>query len=277
MYSAVFTITLLFYLIGTACYLLLMVFGRAVLGRLGTYSLAAGFFSHCATLITRYIAGGHIPVVNLHESLSFFAWALIAFFLLLNRHYEIRIVGSLVAPFASVLVLWAAALPKEILPLHPSLQSVWLPFHVIFAFLGDAIFALACVAGVVYLIQERLVKSKRVAGMSQRLPSLDVLDAINARALTIGFPLLTLGIMTGAAWAASAWGSYWSWDPKETWSLITWLLYAALLHQRLMVGWRGKKAAIMSIVAFGALLFTFLGVNLLMKGLHSYSQWSSTL
>ena len=277
MYTAAFYITLIFYVIGTGCYLLLLVFGRAGLGRVGTYALGAGFFCHCVMLVARYAAAGHIPVVNLHESLSFFAWALIGFFLVMNRRYEIQVVGAFVAPLACVFFVWAAALPKEIFPLHPSLQSFWLPFHVVFAFLGDGIFALACGAGVVYLIQERLVKSKRVGGMSRRLPSLDVLDEINARALTIGFPLLTLGIMTGAAWAASAWGSYWSWDPKETWSLITWFLYAALLHQRLMVGWRGKKAAIMSIVAFGALLFTFLGVNLLLEGLHSYSHWSSGL
>ncbi|MFH1758908.1 MAG: cytochrome c biogenesis protein CcsA, partial [Pseudomonadota bacterium] len=101
--------------------------------------------------------------------------------------------------------------------------------------------------------------------------ALKVLDDLNYRCLTFGFPLLTLGIISGSVWADSAWGSYWSWDPKETWSLITWFLYAALLHGRLTGGWRGRKAAIFSIVGFGALVFSFLGVNLLLTGLHSYN------
>jgi cytochrome c-type biogenesis protein CcsB len=97
------------------------------------------------------------------------------------------------------------------------------------------------------------------------------LDEINYKSIVIGFPMLTLGIVTGAAWANYAWGTYWSWDPKETWSLITWFLYAALLHGRLTVGWRGRKAAILAIVGFAALVFTFLGVNLVLSGMHSYN------
>ncbi len=124
-----------------------------------------------------------------------------------------------------------------------------------------------------YLVQEHQLKSKRIGAITQRLPSLQVLDDLNYQSLTYGFPLLTLGIITGAIWAEYAWGRYWNWDPKETWSLITWLLYAALLHQRLTVGWRGRKAAIMAIAGFFAVLFTFLGVNLLLPGLHTYANW----
>ena len=274
MYISFFKATLVCYLLGTLAYLLFLIFSKETLARAGRYCIVLGFLSHCVTIAVRYLLAGHTPVVNLHESLSFFSWAVVAFFLLLHYRYKIDVLGAFVAPLASLLFIWAAALPKEVFPLHPSLRSHWLPIHVSFAFLGDAIFAIACCAGIIYLIQERLVKSKRVGALSRRLPSLEILDEINARSLTIGFPLLTLGIVTGAVWAEYAWGAYWSWDPKETWSLITWLLYAALLHQRLMVGWRGRKAAIMSITAFGALLFTFLGVNLLMEGLHTYSQWA---
>ena len=124
-----------------------------------------------------------------------------------------------------------------------------------------------------YLVQEHQLKSKRIGAITQRLPSLKVLDDLNYQSLTYGFPLLTLGIITGAIWAEYAWGRYWNWDPKETWSLITWLFYAALLHQRLTVGWRGRKAAIMAIIGFLAVLFTFLGVNLLLSGLHTYINW----
>jgi cytochrome c-type biogenesis protein CcsB len=270
---SLFQVTLALYAVGTIAYLIFLVSAHKGAAWAGRLFLALGFIAHFLTLLLRYIEAGHIPVVNLHESLSFFAWLVVGFFLLLHFYYKVEIMGAFVAPFALVLVIWAAALPQEILPLPPALRSWWLPIHVTFAFLGDAIFALAFCAGVLYLIQERLVKSKRVGALSSRLPSLEVLDGINYRTLTIGFPLLTIGIVTGAVWAEYAWGSYWSWDPKETWSLITWLLYAALLHQRLAIKWRGKKAAAMAVVGFGAVLFTFLGVNLLMQGLHTYAGW----
>jgi cytochrome c-type biogenesis protein CcsB len=269
-----FQATLILYLCGTIAYLIYLIFTHERAAWAGRYLLGLGFISHCLTFILRYIEAGHTPVVNLHESLSFFAWIIIGFFLLMRSQYKVETLGAFVSPLALLLIIWAAALPKAIPTLPPALKSTWLPIHVTFAFVGDAIFAIAFCAGVIYLIQEGLVKSKRAGGLSQRLPSLEVLDEINYRALTIGFPLLTIGIITGAVWAEYAWGSYWSWDPKETWSLITWLLYAALLHQRLRVGWRGKKAAIMAIVGFGAVLFTFLGVNLLLEGLHTYVQWS---
>jgi cytochrome c-type biogenesis protein CcsB len=155
---------------------------------------------------------------------------------------------------------------------------MWLPVHVILLFIGDAAFALAAAVGIMYLIQERQLKQKKLGALFHRLPNIDVLDEINYRCLTIGFPLLTLGIITGAAWAQEAWGSYWSWDPKETWSLINWFFYAALLHGRLTVGWRGRRAAIWSIIGFASVLFTFLGVNYVLplllpnlKSLHIYT------
>ena len=122
-----------------------------------------------------------------------------------------------------------------------------------------------------YLLQERELKKKRFGLFYTRLPSLEALDNLNNHCLAVGFPLLTLGIITGSIWAKQAWGTYWQWDPKETWSLITWFIYAALVHARLTVGWRGRKAAWLSIVGFLAVLFTFLGVNLILGGLHSYA------
>ena len=124
-----------------------------------------------------------------------------------------------------------------------------------------------------YLIQEHFLKRRRLGPLYQKLPSLDILDEINYRCLTFGFPLLTVAIITGAIWAETAWGTYWSWDPKETWSLITWFIYAALLHGRLTTGWRGRRAAVLSIIGFFVLLFTFLGVNLLpSESKHSYER-----
>ncbi len=142
-------------------------------------------------------------------------------------------------------------------------------------FFGYAVFAVAFGAAIMYLLMERELKAqadgRRSSGGCRRSTCS---TTSTTAASQIGFPLLTLGIITGSIWAEYAWGSYWSWDPKEVWSLVTWLLYAALLHGRMTVGWRGRKAAILAIVGFCAVLFTFLGVNLLLPGLHSYSNLS---
>ncbi len=268
-----FQFTTLLYLLGVLTYLLHIIFLKEALSRLATLLVSLGFVSHTFAFITRYMEAGYTPVTNLHESLSFFAWMIIGVLLMATLKYRIRVLGAFLTSIALIFMIFAYALPKEILPLAPVLRSFWHPFHVTFAFLGNAIFTLAFCCGVIYLIQEHQLKSKKVGPLTKRLPSLKVLDDLNYQALTFGFPMLTLGIITGAIWAEYAWGRYWGWDPKETWSLITWLLYAAMLHQRLTVGWRGRKAAIMAIVGFFSVLFTFLGVNLLLPGLHTYSSW----
>jgi cytochrome c-type biogenesis protein CcsB len=252
------------YLFGTLAYLAYIFFLRGTLSKIAVTLTSIGFASHTLAILARYVEAGYTPVTNLHESLSFFAWMIIGILLITNLKYKVKVFGSFLAPIA---------LPKEIVPLAPVLKSFWHPFHVIFAFLGNALFTLTFCCGVMYLIQEHQLKSKKMGAITKRLPPLNLLDDLSYQSLKFGFPLLTLGIITGAVWAEYAWGRYWGWDPKETWSLITWLLYAALLHQRLTVGWRGRKAAMMAIVGFLAVLFTFLGVNLLLPGLHAYSNW----
>ncbi len=173
-------------------------------------------------------------------------------------------------PLIFIMMLSSSIYPREIKPLSPVLQSYWLGIHTILAFTGDAAFAMACGIGIMYLLQEYFVKKKKLGSLFHRLPSLQILDEINYRLITIGFPLLTLAIITGALWAESAWGSYWQWDPKEVWSLITWLIYALVLHVRLRAGWRGKRAAILSILGFIVVIITFFGVNLLLNSLHGF-------
>ena len=268
-----FKLASILYFLGVLTYLLYILFLRDSLSRGAMVVVSIGFVSHTLAFLTRLIEAGHTPVTNLHESLSFFAWLIVGIFLAANFRYKIKVLGSLLTSVALVLMLFASALPNEILPLAPVLKSFWHPFHVVFAFLGNAFFTLTFCCGIMYLIQERQLKKKKMGAVAKRLPSLKVLDDLNYQSLTFGFPLLTLGIITGAIWAEYAWGRYWGWDPKETWSLITWFLYADLLHQRLTVGWRGRKAALMSIFGFLAVLFTFLGVNLLLPGLHAYSNW----
>jgi cytochrome c-type biogenesis protein CcsB len=265
-----FKIALVAYLLATAICLAYLITMKKELSRIGTLALAGAFGVHSLALISRYFEAGHTPVTNLHESLSFFAWTIVGIYLVLYAKYRIDVLAAFVSPLAAILLLLASLFPHEILPLPPALRSDWLPVHTILAFLGNGLFTLAFAAGVMYLIQERQIKSKKIGSMYHRLPALKILDDLNYRCLTIGFPLLTLGIISGSLWAESAWGSYWSWDAKETWSLITWFLYAAMLHARFAMGWRGRKAAILAIVGFGVLVFSFLGVNLFLSGLHSY-------
>jgi cytochrome c-type biogenesis protein CcsB len=265
-----FKTTLLFYLAATLAYLTGILTRRNGAETAGRWLMRGGFGIHCATLVSRFLALGHTPVTNLHESLSFFAWCLVGIFLLLDLHYRLAVLGAFLSPLALLLMLLGSAAPMEPQHLNPILNSWWFPIHVTLAFLGNAVFAVAFIVGVMYLLQERMLKSKKFSGLFFRLPSLETLDSINYRCLTWGFPLMTMGIVSGAFWANSALGSYWSWDPKETWALITWFLYAALLHGRLAIGWRGRRAALLAIIGFVCLLFTFFGVNFLMSGFHSF-------
>ncbi len=270
MNALLFNLTLVVYLAATVAYLAYLVKPREMLGKVSRWLLTAGFVVHCAYTVDRYLEAGHTPITNLHESLSFFSLAIVGIYILFERKYRVFILGSFVTPVAFLLMVASTGFPSAILPLNPALKSKWLMVHTVMAFLSYAAFSVAFGAASMYLIQQHFLKSKKLGPMYQKLPSLDVLDEINYRCLTIGFPLLTFAIISGAIWAESAWGTYWSWDPKETWSLITWFVYAALLHGRLTTGWRGKKAAILAIVGFFVLLFTFLGVNLFLSGLHSY-------
>ncbi len=235
----------------------------------------AGFLANSAAVLMRWFEAkgmgyDQAPLSNLYESVVFFAWSILLVYLLMDVKYRQRAVGAFVLPFAFLGMAWAQlGLNDEIQPLVPALQSNWLTYHVITCFLGYAAFAVACGASIMYL----LTANRQQEGSSTRpsiFPSSKVLDDINYKAIMLGFPLLTLGIVTGAAWANYAWGTYWSWDPKETWSLIVWFVYAAFLHARFTRGWAGKRAAWLSIVGFAATIFCYLGVNLVLSGLHSY-------
>lgn len=266
-----FKLTLLLYAVATLLYLARVVVNKPDGDRWARWTLILAFASHTITLVVRFYEAGYTPVTNLHESLSFFAWSIAGTFLVFDRCLHMAVLATATSTLVLILMLFGSLMPMGIQALNPALDSLWLPAHICLAFLGNAVFTVAFVAGVFYLLQERMLKSKKFSALYYRLPSLDTLDMINYRCLTLGFPLMTMGIISGAVWAEAAWGTYWSWDPKESWALITWFLYAALLHGRLTTGWRGRRAAILAIVGFAFLLFTFLGVNLLLPGLHSYS------
>jgi cytochrome c-type biogenesis protein CcsB len=271
--NLLFYTTLGLYGIATVAYLVYLVKPQRALGQAADWLILSGFLVHVTFTTLRYFEAGHTPITNLHESLSFFSLAIAGVFVAFNRKYRVAILGSFVTPIAFLLMLASSIYPAAISLLPPALMSKWLMVHSSLAFISYATFAVAFGAAVMYLIQERFLKTKRLGSLYQKLPSLDILDEINYRCLSFGFPLLTVAIITGAIWAETAWGTYWSWDPKETWSLITWFIYAALLHGRLTTGWRGRRAAVLAIIGFFVLLFTFLGVNLLpSESRHSYQR-----
>jgi cytochrome c-type biogenesis protein CcsB len=269
-----FKITLLFYFAATIMSLVGVISRKERFSKNAKWVLIGGFGLHCLTLGSRWLATGITPAASFYESLSFFAWTLVGIYLLFDLRFRTPMMGAFVGPMAVVLMIIGSTAPKQAPNINPMLDSWWFPVHVTLAFLGHAVFAIAAMAGVMYLLQERMLKSKKFSGLFYRLPSLDTLDSMNYKCLTFGFPLMTMGIISGAIWANLAWGGYWRWDPKETWALITWFLYAALLHGRLTVGWRGRRAAIFAIIGFIFLLFTFFGVNLFLSGEHSFRSFT---
>ena len=265
-----FELALTFYFISTIAGIVDIFRGKKPSRKISLYLALAGFLFHTMNIILRYIEGGHIPVTSMHEAASFFSWCILILFFFHEFRYKLGLLSSFIMPIVFLLMFSSAIFPREIKALSPVLQSYWFGIHVIFAFLGNAAFAMSFGLGIMYLLQERQVKSKHLGGLFRKLPSLQSLDEINYHLITLGFPFLTLAMITGVIWANSAWGSYLRWDPKEVWSLITWLIYALVLHLRLTLGWRGKKAAMLSILGFAIVVFTFFGVSLILKGQHVF-------
>jgi cytochrome c-type biogenesis protein CcsB len=232
--------------------------------------LAAGFVWLTLEIGYRYYAMGVAPVLTLKSALVFFAWAILGAYLVFHLKFRLMVLGSFIAPLVACLLIISSAIPAASVTVRPIFRSIWLTAHVIISFVGDGMFAVTFVAGIMYLIQERQIKKKRLGSFFTRLPSLATLDSINHYSLIWGFLFLTVGMITGSIYAQQALGSYWRWDPKEVWSLITWLFYAALLHERLAVGWRGRRAAILAIVGFMVLSFTFVGASLWLTGYHTF-------
>lgn len=265
-----FELALTFYLLATIAGVVEIFKKKKGTSKAVLYLSVIGFLCHTSNIIARYAQGGHIPVTNMHEASSFFAWCIVILFFFYEYRYKPGLLSSFIMPFVFIIMFSSSVFPREISAISPVLKSYWFGIHVVLAFLGDAAFAMACGIGTMYLIQERHVKSKHINRLFLKLPSLQVLDDINYNLITLGFPLLSLAIITGVIWANAAWGTYWRWDPKEVWSLITWFIYALVLHLRLTLGWRGKKAAILSIIGFAIVIFTFFGVTLLLKGRHVF-------
>ena len=284
MISQMFGIVMLVYLMASTFFLMAELWSSARLQAAARLVLWLGLGTQTAALLARWwnsyhLAAGHspatllaeklrliilqVPLSNFYESLIFFAWCLPILGLLAFSRYFKGYLAALLTMIATLLLAYASlGVDSRIKPLMPALKSNWLLVHVVTCFLGYAAFTLAFGCAILYLIQERRLRSS--------LPPLPLLDGLMYRGTILGFLLLTIGILTGAVWAETAWGRYWSWDPKETWSLITWFIYAALLHARLLKGWHGRRIAWLAVLGFMEVLFTYFGVSFLLTGLHSY-------
>ncbi len=236
---------------------------RRGLAQYGTYLSRLALVMLTATLVFRAILTGHGPFANQYEFSVAFGWGMVAAYVYFEYRYRVRTLALLVLPIAGAMLLYAMTVGATSDPLVPALQNnLLLTIHVAVAILAYGAFSVACAAGVLYLVQP--------AGGRRGLPRPSLLDEIAYRSVVVAYPLLTLTIILGAVWAEIAWGAYWSWDPKETASLLTWFIYGAYLHARVVHGWHGRRSSWLLMLGFAAVLFTFFG-NLFFGGLHSYA------
>jgi cytochrome c-type biogenesis protein CcsB len=274
--SFLLSTTTFIYALATIFYVGSFAFKKQVLAKVGFIVLVIGFLDNSAGIILRWIESyqmgyGHAPFSNMYESLVFFSWTVAVLYIFVELKYKESIIGVFVSPLIFLAIAYASfdpSISNKISPLIPALKSNWLIAHVITCFLGYAGFAVAFGFSIMYFIKPQNPESGSVFA---KLPSWELMDELTYQMVVFGFLFLTIGIITGAVWANSAWGTYWSWDPKETWSLITWFVYAIFMHLRMMKGWSGKNLAWISIIGFIAVLFTYFGVNYLLSGLHSYA------
>jgi len=273
--SQLLGITTFTFLFASFLYIAALLFKNRAIGVAATWFTAAALLIQTAGLGLRWIESyqmgiGHAPLTNMYESVVFFAWTIVILYLGIEWKFKTRTIGAFALPLASLAMAYGSFAPinKGISPLVPALQSNWLLAHVITCFIGYAAFAIAAALGIMYLAKSHFGGGKEQEGAL--LPPLKTIDDIIHKSMIFGFIWLSAGIITGAIWANSAWGTYWSWDPKETWSLITWFVYAITLHARYTRGISGRTIAWLSLVGLAAVVFTYYGVNFLLSGLHSY-------
>ena len=250
-------LTAILYLIATASFIFYVV-RRDTVSRLPPLILGAGFIIHTLALSAYFMREGFPALTEMREALLFKSWLMVACYLLIQIKYRLTVLGGIIAPLAFLMSLAGIAFGSGSGEIPPDLRTFWLPLHVTSAFLGNAVFALAFAVSLIYLLQERHLKHKRMTALMKRFPSLESLDRLNYVLLGWGFPFMTLGIITGSIWAGLYWGNYWSWEPRQISSGIAWLFYGGLLHGRITAGLRGKKAAFLTIVGFTVVLGYFL-------------------
>lgn len=273
MSSKILSIVTFVYGLAFLLYLVSWIFNKPLVHKFAISATIAAAAGNLAGILLRWVEShqmgiGHAPLSNLFESMVFFALCIALISLFAEFKYKLPLIGAVASPIPFLTMAYAALKVKSAIePLIPALQSNWLIAHVMTCFVGYSGFAVAFGVSIMFFFKTS--GNQKPSGFISLIPDADTLDELTHQLVMFGFLFLSIGIITGSVWASQAWGRYWGWDPKETWSLITWLIYATLLHARMMRGWKGKKIAVLSIIGFLAVIFTYFGVNLL-PGLHSY-------
>lgn len=261
MLDALFFAGLVLYFIAMILQFLGASFKKEAFLKYAWWIFLAGFACSTVYLVARGIAAGRVPMSNQFEFAAMFAWGIALILIILKEKVHADWLVTAAIPMVFLILSYAAFQPRGIKDLMPALRSVWFVFHIGTAAFSYACFILAGAAGIRYLYSEKNGGSET---------DLEAIDFMIYRLIALGLLLLTVTIVSGAIWAEQAWSSFWTWDPKEVWALITWLLYSVFLHLRLNRKWKGHRMAVFAIAAVPVVLFTFVGVNTLMPGLHSY-------
>jgi cytochrome c-type biogenesis protein CcsB len=265
-HPAVFNLAIIGYVCATGLALAHLMHRDDLLARLAALATAGGWVFHTLALVARGIELGRPPLGTLAEAVSVAAWVVVLLEMWVERRYRLRVLGAFVLPVALVLSLTAIARPLSA-PMDRALASAWLWVHVALALVGIAAFVLNFAGAVMYLLQARTLKARRTGPVYYRLPSLETLDRLTYRTLAVGFPFLTIGLVLGALWAGTAWGTLLTYDPLAILSAVAWAIYAATLAGRAAAGLHGRRAAYCSVAGFAALVLT-LGAGLFLPGRH---------
>ena len=266
--NVLFTAAMVLYLGAMVLYFCFFALKKEKPATWGKFALLTGFVLHTAALIVRGIGAGRLPLTNQYEFATSFAWGISLCALIFIFRFRFQALGTFVTPVIFLVIGYAAMQSKQVKNLMPALQSNWLAIHVSTAIISYGAFGVSFAVSLMFLLRSRMSGSEF---WQKHIPQEQKLDSLSYRAVSLGFLFLTFVIISGAIWAEYAWGSYWSWDPKETWALITWFIYAIYLHLRITRGWRGKGAALFAVIGFVCVIFTYIGVNTFLPGVHSYA------
>ena len=265
--NTLFTIVMISYFASMVMYFIYIAAKKEIFSKIAFSLQAFGFVLHTVAIVCRGVGAGRLPLTNQYEFATSFAWGLCLLSMVFILRFKFHVMGAFISPVVFLMIGYAAMQSKEVRELMPALRSGWLGFHVSTAIIAYGAFGVSFVLGIIFLLRDKL---REHGFLDQHIPDKQKLDLIEYRSVALGMLFLSFTIITGAIWAERAWGSYWSWDPKETWSLVTWIIYAIYLHLRIRRGYKGKSAAIFAVIGFVCVLFTYIGVNTFIPGIHSY-------
>lgn len=284
--SLFFTVSLIFVIASFLGYFSYIFTGNKLISKLSFIALIIALAIQTFAFVERWIYSYQIgvntpPLVDLYDSLVFFAYVVILGFILIRIFYDFDVLGFIISIVAGLALTFASFSPlasNAVEPTIPALQSPWLIYHIVTLFIAYGAFGASFGLGILYLLKYKTESnsSKKREGFLGLLPPSEIIDEAVYKVIVFGLVFLTAGVVIGAAWANSAWGGFWSWDPKETWSLITWITYILFVHARITKGWAGKKMAWIAIIGFAVVIFCYLGVDIIIPGLHSYATAGST-